>query len=220
VYVIPTAYRSKKYYMLGKIAQRGAFPLDRPMTLIEAVARARGLETGLAADRSLVELADMEHAFIARQGRHLPVDFQKLFGEGDLSQNVALEPDDYIYFPPTDLKEVYVLGAVRMPGAHTFNSDVGALGAIAGRGGFTERAWKNRLLVIRGNLGRPETFVIDAKDVLSARTADMKLQPRDIVFVADKPWARAEELLDTAAQAFVTSAVVVWEGLRVDPSIH
>ncbi len=220
VYVVPVAYRSKKYYMLGKIAQRGAFPLDRPTTLIEAVARARGIETGLASDRSLVELADMQHAFIARRGQHLQVDFEKLFGEGDLSQNIALEPDDYIYFPPADLKEVYVLGAVRMPGPHVFNSDVGALGAIAGRGGFTERAWKNRLLVIRGNLGRPESFVIDAKDVLSARTADMKLQPGDIVYVADRPWARAEELLDTAAQAFVQSAVVVWEGLRVDPAIH
>jgi protein involved in polysaccharide export with SLBB domain len=220
VYVVPIAYRSKKYYMLGKVAQRGAFPLDRPMTLIEAVARARGLETGIAADRSLVELADLQHAFIARQGRHLPVDFQKLFAEGDLSQNVALEPDDYVYFPPTDSREVYVLGAVRMPGAFTFNTDVGALGAIAGRGGFTERAWKNRLLVIRGNLGRPETFVIDAKDVLTARASDVKLQAKDIVYVSDKPWARAEELLDTAAQAFVTSAVVVWTGLRVDPAIH
>jgi len=69
VYVVPVAYRSKKYYMLGKIAQRGAFPLDRPLTLIEAVARARGVETGLASDRSLVELADMQHAFIARQGK-------------------------------------------------------------------------------------------------------------------------------------------------------
>jgi protein involved in polysaccharide export with SLBB domain/capsular polysaccharide biosynthesis protein len=220
VYIVPVAYRSKKYYMLGKVAQRGAFPLDRPMTLIEAVARARGVETGLASDRSLVELADLQHAFIARKGQHLSVDFQKLFADGDLSQNIALEPDDYIYFPPTDLREVYVLGAVRMPGSYSFNSDVGALGAIAGRGGFTERAWKNRLLVIRGNLGRPETFVIDAKDVLSARASDVKLQPKDIVFVADKPWARAEELLDTAAQAFVQSAVVVWTGLRVDPAIH
>lgn len=220
VYVVPVAYRSKKYFMLGKVAQRGAFPLDRPITLIEAVARARGLETGLAADRSLVELADLQHAFIARQGRHLPVDFQKLFAEGDLTQNVALEPDDYIYFPPTDSHEVYVLGAVRMPGAYTFNTDVGALGAIAGRGGFTERAWRNKLLVIRGNLGRPETFIVDARDVLSARGSDVKLQAKDIIFVADKPWARAEELLNLAAQAFVESAVVTWTGLRVDPAIH
>jgi protein involved in polysaccharide export with SLBB domain len=98
-YVVPVAYKSKKYYVLGKVAQRGTFTLDRPITLLEAVARARGIETGLAADRSTVELADLSRSFIARGGRKLPVDFEKLFLHGDLSQNIALEPNDYIYFP-------------------------------------------------------------------------------------------------------------------------
>jgi protein involved in polysaccharide export with SLBB domain/capsular polysaccharide biosynthesis protein len=216
-YVVPVAYKSKKYYVLGKVAQRGAFPLDRPITLIEAVARARGVETGLAADRSLVELADLSRAFIARRGQHLRVDFQKLFSEGDLTQNVALEPDDYIYFPAADLKEVYVVGSVRSPGAHAFTTQIGALGAIAARGGFTERAWKNRFLVVRGSLGQPETFIVDATDVLSGQKADIKLQPRDIVFVSDRPWARAEELIDAAASAFVTSAVFSWTDRKIVP---
>ncbi|MEO5959878.1 MAG: polysaccharide biosynthesis/export family protein [Opitutaceae bacterium] len=216
VYIVPIAYKSKKYFMLGKVAQRGAFTLDRPITLIEAVARARGVETGLAADRSLVELADLSHAFIARRGEHLRVDFQKLFADGDLSQNVALEPDDYIYFPAAELKEVYVLGSVRMPGAYAYTSDIGALAAIAARGGFTDRAWKNRLLVVRGSLGQPETFIVDSSEVLTARKSDLKLQPRDIVFVSDRPWARAEELLDLAASAFVTAAVVTATGIHVD----
>jgi hypothetical protein len=95
--------------------------------------------------------------------------------------------------------------------------NTGAVGAIAARGGFTERAWKNKLLVIRGSLEHPQTFVIDATDVLSAAKADLKLQPKDIVYVSDRPWARAEEILDAAASAFVTSAVVVWTGLHVDP---
>lgn len=216
VFIIPVAYKSKKYYVLGKVAERGVFPLDRPMTLIEAVARARGVETGIAADRSLVELADLSRAFIARRGQHLRVDFQKLFQEGDLAQNVALEPDDYIYLPTAGLKEIYVLGAVTQPGAYTFTGDVGVVGAIAARGGFTDRAWKKRLLVIRGSLGHPETFVVDAADVLAAKARDLRLQPRDIVFVSDRPWARAEDILDIAASAFVTSATVLWTGIHVN----
>jgi protein involved in polysaccharide export with SLBB domain len=105
-YVVPVAYRSKKYYVLGKVVQRGAFTLDRPTTLIEAVARARGIETGVAADGSLVELADLSQSFIVRGGRKLPVDFEKLFRNGDLSQNIALEPDDYIYLPGTGVKVI------------------------------------------------------------------------------------------------------------------
>ena len=98
-YVVPVLYRSKKYYLLGKVVQPGMFTLDRPITLIEAVARAHGIVTRLAADRSLVELADFSRSFITRGGRKLPVDFEKLFVHGDLSQNIALEPNDYIYFP-------------------------------------------------------------------------------------------------------------------------
>lgn len=108
-YVMPVAYKSKKYYVLGKVAQRGAFTLDRPTTLIEAVARARGIETGLAADSSLVELADLSRSFITRGGRKLPVDFEKLFLHGDLSQNIALEPNDYIYFPGVETTPVKVI---------------------------------------------------------------------------------------------------------------
>jgi protein involved in polysaccharide export with SLBB domain len=78
-FVVPVSYNSKKYFVLGKVTQSGVYTLDRPMTLIEAVARARGMETGVGADRSLVELADLSRSFIARNGRHLSVDFEKLF---------------------------------------------------------------------------------------------------------------------------------------------
>lgn len=216
--VVPVSYKSKKYFVLGKVAQRGAFPLDRPMTLLEAVARAGGMETGLAADRSLIELADLSRSFIARNGQRLPVDFEKLFAQGDFSQNITLEPNDYIYFPASGEKEVYVLGAVRFPGSYVYNTSTGALGAIAARGGFSERAWQKKLIVIRGGLGHPQTFALDGNMVLSAQIADLKLQPKDIVFVSERPWIRAEELLDAAANAFVTSAVVTWTGENVTRS--
>src|SRR2546429_9394314 len=45
--VIPTVFSSKKYYVLGKVNSKGVYSLDRPMTIIEAVARAQGFEKGL-----------------------------------------------------------------------------------------------------------------------------------------------------------------------------
>ena len=212
--VQPASYRSKKYFVLGKVVQKGVFILDRPITIIEAVARARGLEIGLA-DRNLVELADFSRSFVSRRGRHLPVDFEKLFLEGDLTQNIPLEPDDYLYFPAGDLKEVYVLGEVRQPGSNIFSEGAGALAAIAAHGGFSERAWRGRILIIRGSLNKPETFIVNANDVLSAKAPDFKLQPKDIIYVSSRPWIRVEELLDTAASAFVESAAVTWTGVHV-----
>src|SRR4051812_2268920 len=55
--VIPVAYHSKKYFVLGAVTGKGVFNLDRPLTVIEAIARAGGLETGLY-DQRTVELAD------------------------------------------------------------------------------------------------------------------------------------------------------------------
>src|SRR5262249_7820490 len=45
--VTPMAFRSKRYYMLGKVMTKGVYVLDRPITVLEAIARAHGLENGL-----------------------------------------------------------------------------------------------------------------------------------------------------------------------------
>ncbi len=216
VIVIPAAYLSKKYYVLGAVVKKGTFPLNRPMTIIEAISQAGGLEMG-GAYRSEIVLADLSRSFIARQGKHLPVDFEKLFLEGDLSQNIALEPDDYLYFPSGERPQIYVLGEVRFPGTLVFSPHTSTLEAIAVRGGFSDQAWRTRLLVVRGSLDHPQTFVVNAADVLSGKSSDFRLQPRDIVYVSSRPWVRAEDLLDAAASAFVQSVVVTATGLHVDP---
>lgn len=217
--VIPVAYRSKNYVVLGKVARRGVYPLDRPVTVVEAVARAGGFETGLRG-RNIVETADFSRAFLVRGDQRMQVDFDKLFRSGDLTQNVVLAPGDYLYFPPAGLQEVYVLGEVRYPGALGFTSSTPtSLAAIAGRGGFTDQAWKGRVLIVRGSLERPQSFVVDTKQILSGQAKDLTLQPRDIVYVSRRPWVRAEELIDLAASSFVQSAILNWTGLKTGPLI-
>lgn len=213
-FVTPQSYRSKRYYVLGTVVQKGVFSLDRPLTIIEAVARARGFETGLARG-NLVETTDFAQSFIGRGGRRLPVDFEKLFLHGDLTQNVALEPGDYLYFPAAASGSIHVLGEVRAPGAVPFDSDTSVLSAIATRGGFTPRAWKKNVLVVRQSSTRPETFKVDAHGALVGNAANLALQPGDLVYVSDRPWIRAEELLDRATSAFVEAAVISWTGVHI-----
>lgn len=216
--VIPVAFTSKKYYMLGKVNAKGAYILDRPLTLLEAVARAKGLETGLY-QRTTVEMADLSHSFLIRNGEKLSVDFERLFQEGDLSQNVLLEPNDYIYFASAAANDIYVLGEVMSPGPIGFVPNATVLTAITDRGGYSERAFKKRVLVVRGSLNEPETFVVDTLGALDARVRDFRLQPRDIVYVSSRPWVQAEELLDEAASSFIQGAVTTWAGVNVGPVI-
>jgi protein involved in polysaccharide export with SLBB domain len=204
--------------MLGKVNAKGAYPLDRPLTILEAVARAKGLETGLY-QRTTVEMADLGRSFIVRGNEKLAVDFSRLFLEGDLSQNISIEPNDYIFFASTGANDIYVLGEVMLPGPLGFVSDATVLSAITDRGGYSEKAFKKRVLVVRGSLTEPETFVVDTGGMLDGRLQDFKLQARDIVYVSRRPWVKAEELLDEAASSFIQGAVTTWAGVNVGPII-
>ena len=218
VMISPVELRSKKYFILGKVVDNGVYSMDRPMTILEAVARSRGIETGLF-EQNTVELADLERSFLARGGRRVDVDFQKLFFEGDMSQNVELEPGDYLYFPSAISNEIYVLGQVTSPGVLGFSRKLTVLGAIARREGFTKAAYREKVLVVRGSLKKPELFVVDTNDVLKGRKADFLLQPKDIIYVSSRPWKFAEDLFDSAVGAFIESAVTVWTGANVGPFI-
>jgi len=218
VYVTPVSYHSMRYYILGAVMQRGVYSLDRPITIIEAVARAHGFETSVSRG-NVVESTDFAHSFLVRGGHKVPVDFEKLFEHGDLSQNIALEPDDYLYFPAAAAGAVYVLGEVRSPGPVAYDADTNVIAAIAGRGGFTELAWKQRVLVVRGSSAQPEAFRVNAYGALEGKGTNFALQPGDVVYVSNRPWARAEELLDRAASAFVESAVITWTSIHVGAGI-
>jgi protein involved in polysaccharide export with SLBB domain len=212
--ITPVAFRSKKYFVLGAVANKGVCSLDRPRRVIEAIARAGGLETGVYETRT-VELADLQRSFLVRNGQRVPIDFERLFQRGDLTQNVPLEPDDYLYFAPASANEIYVLGEVINPGVQVFAAKPTAISAITSRGGFTVHSFKSRVLVVRGSLDHPETFVVNTMAILSGNSRDFKLQPKDIVYVSKNPWMIAGEVLDMAAKAFVQSLIVQGSTLRI-----
>lgn len=216
--IAPSAYRSKKYFLLGSISRKGVFPLNRPTTIIEAIAQAGGLETGVFAQNT-VELADLSHSFVVREGKRLPVDFERLFQQGDLTQNFALEPNDYVYFASAAASQIFVVGAVGGTGVVPYTANSSLISAITARGGFADKAYQSRVLVIRGSLNKPESIIVDAKAILAGEAPDFRLQPKDIVYVSRRPWARAEEILDNATTAFIQSAVVTATGLNVRPLI-
>jgi len=217
--VTPVEWHSKKYFVLGAVVDRGAYTLDRPLTIIEAVARARGIASGLF-EHNTVELADMARAFMVRDGKRLPVDFDRLFNHGDLSQNIMIEPDDYIYFPSGTVNEVYVLGAVVNPGPLGLTSENTLIGVLTVRGGFLPTAYKQRVLVVRGTLDKPETFVVNVSAILAGKEKDFVLKPKDIIYVAEKPWQTAAELSQLAINSFVQAMTAAWVGNNVQTLIQ
>ncbi len=219
VIITPIALLSKNYTVLGMVKRIGIFPLEQPVTLIEALARAGGTVSGLF-DRRYVDLADLQRSSLIRNGERMPVDFYKLMLEGDMTQNASLEPGDVILVASALANDYYVLGAVKKPGREGFTEGASVMSAIAKRLGFQESSYREHVLVVRGSIDNPETFVVNTDAVLKGNEKDFLLKPKDLVYVSNRPWRKAEEVLDSALSNFLEAATAVWTGANAPRFIY
>ena len=218
---------SQKIWVLGRLNKPGAYSLVGPMTLLEAVSAAGGPATtatfvpragGGAATGSMSsnvdDTADLSRAFVLRKGQLLRVNFEKLLREGDMSQNIYLQPDDFVYLPSATMGNVHVLGAVNMPRAVEFTNRLTLVQAVAQAGGTLIReAYPSQVAVVRGSLTQPKVAIVDMNAILRGETADIMLEPQDIVYVPHSPYRVLTRYLDTILTTFVR-VVGVNEGAR------
>ena len=202
VIISPSAMASKEFVIIGRVKKPGSIILDRPISVLEGISLAEGIQIGTVRS-SAFELADFERSFVARKGKKLNVDLARLYYEGDLSQNAYLEPDDYIYVASSLENEIYVIGEVREAGRRKMPVKLTLARAIAEAGGFTDAAFQTKVLLIRGSIHQPKTQVVNVKDILQGRVADIPLENRDIIFVSKHPFEIVERALDTAIITFM-----------------
>jgi polysaccharide export outer membrane protein len=207
------AAQSKRIWLLGRLQSPGVYPLNRPTTLLEAVATAGGTTTFItqrdnASTTMSEELADLKHSFVVRRGAMLPVDFDRLINHGDFSQNIYLEPDDFIYMPPVVAPQVYVIGAVGQPRAVGYTEDLTLAGAIAGAYGTVEDAYVSQVAIVRGSFAQPEMAVVDFAKVRRGKAPDVKLQPGDIVHVPFSPYRYLTKYAETIMNTFAASVAI------------
>ncbi len=210
---------SKRVWILGRLGTPGLYPLNGPTTLLDAISAAGGpasgqtvaqLSTGgtVTMANPLRNAGDLSQAFVVRKGQPLPVNVQRLLQDGDMSQNIYLEPDDLIYLPSPRAQEVYVLGAVaqaravRMPGQATLVS------AIAAAGGTGPNAHLTNVAVVRGGVTNPAIAIYDLKAIVSGQEPDVRLEPNDIVYVPRTPYRVLARYLDLIVTTFVRTVGV------------
>lgn len=204
---------SRRIWVLGRVQAPGVYPMAGPMTLLEAVSLAGGtMSLSTFQNQSAAgigeELTDLRRSFVIRQGKLLPIDFQRLMAEGDLSQNIYLQPDDFIYFPATTAREIYVLGAVQQPRAVPYTEGMTVAAAVAGAYGTLNGAYMHHVAVVRGSLSQPEIAIVDYKRVIRGEALDMPLQPHDIVYVPFSPYRYLQRYAEIILNTFVSSAAI------------
>jgi polysaccharide export outer membrane protein len=213
---------SQRVWLLGRVNSPGVYVLSGPTTLLDAIAQSGGLSsssplTSLAASLGLntantasPESADLSRSFIIRQGQVLRVDFQRLLREGDLTQNIYLQPDDFIFLPSATVPEVHVLGAVTHPQTQKLAGPLTVVQAIALAGGTAPDAYLGNVAVMRGSFSKPQIAIVSVNDVIRGKAPDMRLQAGDIVFVPYAPYRTltryANLILDTFARTVGVNA--------------
>jgi polysaccharide biosynthesis/export protein len=223
------AVGSKYIWMLGRVNRPGVYPLSAPTTLLESIATAGGTSRSLSQIAS-EELADLRHSFVVRQGQFLPVDFQRLLNDGDTSQNIYLQPDDFIYVASVLSKEVYVMGAVKAPRALPYTERMTLVSAIAFGSGmdryewvsaggydpgpFTKDAYLSHVAIVRGSLSSPQVAVVDYNAIVKGKARDVRLEPGDIVYVPNSPYTTLKRYFNIILNTFAAT-VAANQGIRV-----
>ena len=208
---------SKQVWLLGRLNRPGIYPMPAPMTLLEAIALAGGSFTA-GNQVSLQDVSDLRHSFVMRQGQPVPVDFYRLLREGDLSQNIYLEPDDFVYVPSALSQQVYVLGAVRLPRSMPYTDGMTLVSAIAGASGATTVDWfvpgnygvtpdayLSHVAIVRGSLSQPRLTVADFGAIIKGKARDVALEPGDIIYVPNTPYSTLKRYLNTILGTFITT---------------
>lgn len=171
-------YKSRQVSILGAVNNPGAYTIISQRTLLQLLSEAGGLNA--AAGRK---------CFIFRQGAsRIEIDLADLMDNGNPALNIPILPGDVINIPTETKVTVYVLGAVRNPGAVELSSSmpVTLLAAIARAGGPSEQASKSGIQIRRRDAaGQEQVIKANLKDILSGKSPDIDLLPGDVINVPE-----------------------------------
>jgi polysaccharide biosynthesis/export protein len=143
----------------------------------------------------------------------LQVNLKDLLDSTDPSHNPPVYPGDIVKVSRAGI--VYVVGAVKRPGGFAMktNERISVLQAIALSEGLTRTASKNGARIIHTNEqnGARTGTPIDLGKILSGKSPDPMLGPRDIVFVPDSAAKSTfSRGVDVAAQTAVGLLIFHW----------
>lgn len=207
--------RGHRFYVLGQVMRPGSIPYDRPLRLLDAVALAGGFFNQERQGRTQ-QSVDLPRSSLIRAGKPLSIDFPALIEQGDLRYNIHLHPGDLLMISSLLDQEIFVLGAVRSPGEQTFVRDLTVVGALARAGGIAERGHRSHICILRGNLAKPEVFLVNMDTVLAGQMPDFPLEGGDVVFVSDRPFQYLRELATAGINAFFSTLGSRAAGRSVD----
>ena len=197
------AYRSRRVYVDGEVRTPGLQAIDDiPMTLVEALNRAGGMQPNADQSRIVIERGE---------GRY-HVNLRELVQKGVNPGTILLDHGDLVRVHSRDESKVFVSGEVISPkaltmhdGRLTLNEALGETGGISPLSGDARQVY-----VVRKAPDRTRVFRLDARDSGALAMAEsFELRPKDVVYVAASPLANWNRHLSLLFPGALTNAVGV-----------
>jgi len=169
--------RAHAYFVLGEVKGAGTFPLDRELTVSEALTIAGGFT-----DRAAPSGVKLIHRLPDGHQETASLD---LASPSSQDRNTKVEEGDTIFVPKGNT--FFVFGEVQKPGAYQLEKETNVLEGITIAGGFTTKAAPSRARVIRNTPTGQQVFNVDVNDLLKGGRRDkaILLQENDVVVVPE-----------------------------------
>lgn len=224
VAIIPQGISGQEYMILGQVITPGVYPINASLTVRQAIGEAGGLAYGGYRGTSF-SIANLKNSFIIREGKRLPIDFDRLVYSEGADQDIYIRPGDYIYISSSLSNQIYLIGAVVEQKPVPYRDGMTLVGSLSGPAGLTggtiTDADLTRITIVRGSLTNPIVLKANWFEIMKGLARDVYLEPGDIVFVPNKKFRYGRLLIRAAIDAFVSSfgnaAGEYWGGQRWFP---
>lgn len=165
-------FKGTRVTVMGEVTKPGQYEITGPTSVVEAISMALGMTENSG---HTIMLFKKDSAAGKNPGyKRIAIDVDRLFKEGDLSQNVQLQNGDIIYVPKIDF--FYIYGEVTRPGIYRIEKGLTVKRAISIAGGFTPKASKGRIEITRQQEG---------KDIVKKADIDESVKPDDTIMVKE-----------------------------------
>ncbi len=182
-------YHSRPVSVLGAVRQPLTFPVNSRITLLEALARAQGLNADAGGEILVTFPASRPGE--APEIRRVPV--KGLIDAADPSLNLTLEGGEEVRVP--QVGRIFVVGNVRKPGGFPASDGVPltVLKALALAEGLAPFPRKQAYIYRRpenSSSAAPQEIEIELRKIMDRKAPDVELGVNDILYIPDSRAAR------------------------------
>lgn len=152
---------NSRVYVVGGGVDPQVYEMSQRTTLLHVLASVGSLAR-----------ADLEKAYVYRDGKKVMSDFSGLFSRGEFSRDIQLEPGDTVFLPVKYNQNVFVIGAVNEPKAILYTEGLTVLDALLQAGDFSKYADEDEVVIVRTKNGKQQRIPVRTKDLI--KKGDLK----------------------------------------------